>query len=119
MTGLTDSDIWRLDIFEGSEYERVKVTCELLENQPPKTYSNVRVTGTDRVHFGATYNANGREEVEAETYLWIGGEERLEEREWDFAEFQREKMRFWVGEEGKEEYAGELLFYFPSWLICE
>ena len=97
----------------------MKVTCELLENQPPKTYSNVRVTGTDRVHFGATYNANGREEVEAETYLWIGGEERLEEREWDFAEFQREKMRFWVGEEGKEEYAGELLFYFPSWLICE
>lgn len=108
VTGLTDSDIWRLDIFEGSEYERVKVTCELLENQPPKTYSNVRVTGTDRVHLGATFNANGREEVEAETYLWIGGEERLEEREWDFAEFQREKMRFWVGEEGKEEYAGEL-----------
>ena len=108
VTGLTDSDIWRLDIFEGSEYERVKVTCALLEDQPPKHYSNVHTSGDERVHLGAVYNAKGQQEVEAETYLWIGGESRLEEREWDFAEFQREKMRFWVGEAGEEEYAGEL-----------
>lgn len=87
VTGLTDSDIWRLDIFEGSEYERVKVKCKLL------------VQGSDE-------GAEG-EEVEAETYMWIGGEDSLEKREWDFAEFQKEKMRFWVGDGVDEEYAGE------------
>ena len=86
----------------------MKVTCALLEDQPPKHYSNVHTSGDESVHLGSVYNAKGQQEVEAETYLWIGGESRLEEREWDFAEFQREKMRFWVGEAGEEEYAGEL-----------
>ncbi|KAM0723554.1 hypothetical protein Q7P37_000541 [Cladosporium fusiforme] len=82
VTGLTASDMWRLDIFEGPEYERVRVKCRVL-------------------------NSGGEEgeEVEAEAYLWIGGEEQLEEREWDFDEFQREKMRFWVGEGADGEYA--------------
>ena len=51
------------------------------------------------------------EEVEAETYVWIAGEERLEEREWDFAEFEREKMKHWVGgwgEEGEEEVRDDI-----------
>jgi gamma-glutamylcyclotransferase (GGCT)/AIG2-like uncharacterized protein YtfP len=113
VTGLTDSDIWRLDIFEGSEYERMNVRCRLIqqaggEEAKPKVFSNVHVSGNEVVHLGSVhmYDAEG-EFVEAETYVWIGGEERLEEREWDFAEFQREKMRFWIGEEGDEEYAGE------------
>lgn len=91
VTGLTDSDIWRLDIFEGSEYERGKVKCKLL-----KEVGDEKGEG----------NVEG-EEVEAETYLWIAGEGRLEASEWDFGEFQREKMRFWVGPGGEGEYAGE------------
>ncbi|KAF2170759.1 hypothetical protein M409DRAFT_63830 [Zasmidium cellare ATCC 36951] len=79
VTGLTAADIWRLDIFEGGEYSRQKV----------------------RVKVG-----DDGKEVEAETYIWIAGEENLEEGEWDFEEFKREKMRFWVGEEGEGEYAG-------------
>jgi gamma-glutamylcyclotransferase (GGCT)/AIG2-like uncharacterized protein YtfP len=111
VTGLTDSDVWRLDIFEGSEYERANVKCKLIqqaggEDAKPKVFKNVHVSGKDVVHLGSEYDADG-EVVEAETYVWIGGEERLEEREWDFAEFQREKMRFWVGDEGDDEYAGE------------
>ena len=85
MTGLTDADLWRLDIFEGDEYERVKVRCRLL------------VDGNDDVG----------EEVEVETYVWIAGEERLEAQEWDFEEFRREKMKFWAGSEGEGEFAGE------------
>lgn len=109
VTGLTDSDIWRLDIFEGSEYERANVKCKLLRRagggeEKAKVFENVHVSGKEKVHLGNVFDG---EEVEAETYVWIGGEERLEAREWDFAEFQREKMRFWVGEEGNEEYAGE------------
>jgi gamma-glutamylcyclotransferase (GGCT)/AIG2-like uncharacterized protein YtfP len=85
VSGLTDADVWRLDLFEGDEYKRVKVRCRLL------------VDGKDE----------GGEEVEVETYVWIAGEERLEAKEWDFEEFRREKLKFWAGEEGQGEFAGE------------
>lgn len=112
VTGLTDADIWRLDIFEGSEYERVKVKCRVLKPTDAgegKVFKDVHVSGNERVVLGnVAQPAQGGEEgegeeVEAETYVWIGGEENLEGREWDFTEFQREKLRFWAGD---EEYAG-------------
>ena len=89
VSGLTDADIWRLDIFEGSEYRREKVSVHLLDS--------------------TEYDDTGRAvqtQVEAETYIWTADPDELDEREWDFAEFQREKMRFWVGKEGAGEYAG-------------
>ncbi|KAK4565983.1 hypothetical protein LTR86_003832 [Recurvomyces mirabilis] len=86
VSGLTDADIWRLDIFEGDEYERRKVKCRLLTTVGDSTGEG---------------NVEG-EIVEAETYIWIAGAEALEEREWDFEEFRKEKMRFWVG--GSEEF---------------
>jgi hypothetical protein len=46
------------------------------------------------------------EEVEAETYIWIAGAQRLEPEEWDFAEFVREKMKRWVGREAAETDEG-------------
>jgi gamma-glutamylcyclotransferase (GGCT)/AIG2-like uncharacterized protein YtfP len=85
VSGLTDADVWRLDLFEGDEYKRVKVRCRLL------------VDGKDE----------GGEEVEVETYVWTAGEERLEAKEWDFEEFRREKLKFWAEEEGQGEFAGE------------
>ncbi|KAI4247331.1 MAG: hypothetical protein L6R42_009668, partial [Xanthoria sp. 1 TBL-2021] len=36
------------------------------------------------------------EELEVETYVWVAGEEKLEDGEWDFAEFRREKMHNWI-----------------------
>ena len=48
------------------------------------------------------------EEVEVETYVWVAREEGLEEGEWDFEEFTREKMGRWVG---NEEYDGESLCF--------
>lgn len=36
------------------------------------------------------------EDVQTETYLWIAGEDALEESEWDFAEFKRDKLRSWL-----------------------
>lgn len=77
-------------MFEGDEYSREKVKVKVL-----KEVGNESGEG----------NIEG-EEVEAETYIWIAGEERLEDSEWDFAEFQKEKMRYWVGAEGVGEYAG-------------
>ncbi|KXS94085.1 hypothetical protein AC578_10518 [Pseudocercospora eumusae] len=83
INGLTPQDFYRLDIFEGREYERRTVRCRLKK--------------VDR--------EEEEEEKECETYIWISGREELdEENEWDFEEFRREKMRFWVGVE-REDYA--------------
>jgi hypothetical protein len=90
VTGLTDQDIWRLDLFEGDEYERRKVQGTIL------------TTVGDEQGEG---NVEG-EEVEVETYIWVAREGELEEEEWDFKQFKEEKMRFWVGREGEGEYAG-------------
>ena len=89
VTGLTDGDIWRLDIFEGDEYERVRVKVRILQE----------VGGED-----GKGNVVG-EELEGETYVWVAGRERLEEEEWDFGEFVREKMGRWIG---RGEFEGEL-----------
>ncbi|EOA84244.1 uncharacterized protein SETTUDRAFT_93750 [Exserohilum turcica Et28A] len=77
--GLTDGDIWRLDIFEGHEYARRRVRVRPL----------VQAQEED--------NVESEEEVEAETYIWVAGAHRLEAEEWDFAEFVRDKMKRWVG----------------------
>lgn len=90
VTGLTDADMWRLDIFEGSQYDRKFVKPKLLTKVGKKDGEG---------------NVEG-EEVTAETYVWADEVGDLEDREWDFGEFQREKMRFWVGAEGEGEYAG-------------
>lgn len=94
VTGLTDGDIWRLDIFEGSEYKRCKVNVRVLEQKK-------KVEGMGDVKQAEEENKEG-EEVEAETYIWVAGAQRLEAEEWDFAEFVRDKMKRWVGREATE-----------------
>jgi gamma-glutamylcyclotransferase (GGCT)/AIG2-like uncharacterized protein YtfP len=95
VSGLTDGDIWRLDIFEGDEYSRQKVKVRVLVDE-----GDINVEPTDE-QLGA--------EVEAETYVWIAGKKHLEDREWDFEEFVKEKMGRWVGVRAEEEgeYKGE------------
>ena len=88
--GLTDGDLWRLDIFEGSEYTREEVRVKLLDK-----------VGDEEGHG----NVEG-EEVSAETYVWAEGSEYLENSEWDFGEFCREKLHRWSG--GNEVYKGKL-----------
>jgi gamma-glutamylcyclotransferase (GGCT)/AIG2-like uncharacterized protein YtfP len=95
VTGLTDGDIWRLDIFEGEEYQRRKVKVRAITDQ-----GDMNVEPTE---------AQLGDEVEAETYIWIAGRQLLDDNEWDFEEFVREKMSRWVGSGGEEagEYNGE------------
>lgn len=93
VTGLTEDDIFRLDAFEGEEYGRYAVKVKVLKEVGNEGSGEGNVEG---------------EEVEADTYVWEAGEGQLERREWDFEEFKREKMRFWTGEGGQQEFAGEL-----------
>lgn len=86
VTGLRDQDIRLLDVFEGTYYERVKVKVELLDG--------------DRKG----------EEVEASTYLFIQGEDLLEDGEWDFEEFRREKANDWSGSLSWEDDGFEGIF---------
>lgn len=97
VTGLTDGDLWRLDIFEGSEYERRKVKVREL------TYEG-------DINVEPTEDQLG-DVVEAETYVWISPITDLEDQEWDFEEFVKQKMWAWVGESGEErsDYKGENL----------
>ncbi len=88
--GLTEGDIWRLDIFEGDEYERRRVKVKTLKE-----------VGDDK----GRGNIEG-EEVEVETYVWIAGKGTLENGEWDLEEFRRENMHRWVGQ--RDDYDGEL-----------
>ncbi|KAF6218887.1 hypothetical protein HO133_005430 [Letharia lupina] len=81
--GLTRDDQWRLDLFEGSQYERIRLRLHLRDRK-----------------------RNEGEEMEAETYVWAEDTRGLEDGEWDFEEFSREKMGRWIGND--EEYEGEL-----------
>ncbi|KAE8857359.1 hypothetical protein PTNB29_08426 [Pyrenophora teres f. teres] len=92
VTGLTDGDIWRLDIFEGDEYTREKVRVRILTEQ------NGNEGGADVLGVGASDGGEIEgEEVDTETYIWTAGAHRLEPNEWDFKEFVRERMERWVG----------------------
>ncbi|MCJ1246831.1 hypothetical protein MMC30_004040 [Trapelia coarctata] len=76
VTGLTDGDIYRLDIFEADEYERRKVKVKVLGGKD----------GSEEV-----------EEVEADAYIWSESMDMLEDEEWNFEDFVREKMSRWIG----------------------
>jgi hypothetical protein len=95
--GLTDGDIWRLDIFEGDEYSRRKVPVKVLSSKSKAGGGE----GIGDIAQKEEDNVEG-EEIEAETYVWVAGKSRLEMQEWDFSEFVRDKMSRWVGREGAE-----------------
>lgn len=85
VTGLTEKHVKRLDIFEGDEYAREKVTVEILNEANDE---NEKKTNT---------------KLEVETYVWIAGEDKLEPGEWDLDEFMKVKMDHWSGD---AEYKG-------------
>jgi len=70
VTGLTGKDIENLDAFEGPQYERRFV----------KTVVNGELK-------------------EAQTYIFVDGDECLEPEEWDYNNFRKNKMHAWAGTE--------------------
>ncbi|GAB1202313.1 hypothetical protein APSETT445_000925 [Aspergillus pseudonomiae] len=102
VSGLTDGDVHRLDIFEGAEYEKRKVKVRILRESLGGKDGGLDGKDTDR-HLMDVLDAAGAEfadegeEVEAVTYVWVAGESKLEDGEWDFEAFKRDKMAWWVG----------------------
>lgn len=90
VTGLTDDDIFRLDYFEGSEYKRQKVKVAVLKS-----------VGADQS------DMEKGDMFDTETYIYIAGESHLEEGEWDFEHFRKERMHNWA--DHSLEYQGNFL----------
>lgn len=86
--GLTKANLDKLDYFEGAEYERRTVKVKLLEK-----VGDVHGEG----------NVEG-EEREAQVYVFLL-EQHLEQKEWDFEEFKRDKLKLWT--RGDHIFAGE------------
>jgi hypothetical protein len=84
VTGLTDGDIYRLDMFEGSQYELQTVRVRLLKSGGDEATGKGNVEG---------------EEVETQTYIWTASVKQLEDKEWDYATFRKEKLSRWSGGE--------------------
>ncbi|KAK7967723.1 disease resistance protein aig2-like protein [Apiospora aurea] len=82
VTGLTDANMFHLDAFEGSEYERENITVKLLAK-----------VGNDQ----GEGNVEG-DEVECQTYVFLNPG-RLEPLEWDYHEFRTQKMKGWTRED--------------------
>ncbi|KAH6638733.1 hypothetical protein C7974DRAFT_306053 [Boeremia exigua] len=110
--GLSEGDVWRLDVFEGGEYVRrvvrVRVEGGGVEGDGVAANGGDQDQGGDKGGAAqglAEDSEIGAEvEVDAEVYVWIAGPERLEPQEWDFKHFVREKMGAWVGGgEGADE----------------
>ncbi|KAJ5958170.1 uncharacterized protein N7479_005320 [Penicillium vulpinum] len=103
VSGLTEGDLHRLDRFEGSEYEKKWVTVRTLREVPGEDQSHASEGVTDESQLREMLNAMGStvsdegEEVPAVTYVYTAGKDMLEDAEWDFDSFKRDKMAWWVG----------------------
>ncbi|KAL1854103.1 hypothetical protein Plec18170_004864 [Paecilomyces lecythidis] len=103
VSGLTDGDIYRLDLFEGDEYVKRPVKVRVLrsassvggrreESTAKKGDEHLR----DMLDKAEAELVGEGEEVDATVYVWAAGEDRLESGEWDFESFKRDKMSWWV-----------------------
>lgn len=82
VTGLTKNNVLRLDLFEGNEYDRSKVKVRLLSK-----------VGNDK----GEGNVEG-DEVDCQVYVFKEPED-LEDAEWDFQNFRKNKMKKWTRED--------------------
>jgi gamma-glutamyl AIG2-like cyclotransferase len=99
VTGLTEGDWWRLDVFEGDDYTR-EVVKVLIRKDFKR--NDIQTDGEWNTLDEKELEDEG-EEILAQTYVWKSGVNYLEPREWDFEEFVREKMWRWAGDTAENE----------------
>ncbi|KAJ5461467.1 uncharacterized protein N7458_003019 [Penicillium daleae] len=86
--------------YEGSEYVKETVNVGALRAQSQEGAVEGDVTSEmqlrDMLVATGSNVADEGEEVVAATYVWVAGKDRLEEMEWDFETFRRDKLAWWV-----------------------
>lgn len=78
VTGLTEANMIKLDMFEGDQYERVETKVKLLGKEGDKDVEG--------------------EEKDVVVYVFKEPQD-LEREEWDFEHFRTQKMSMWIREE--------------------
>ena len=110
VTGLTDADFVRLDIFEGSMYKRALVDVQTQGKS--STVDDNDKNKTKKINAAAfTSHADDDtfdgETVRVQTYVWAQPLHQLEPEEWDFEHFVRDRLHIWAGTSGKEDFEGK------------
>lgn len=109
VAGLTAEDFKRLDIFEGSEYERRLVRVRVLPQGAHQGPTDVpAVDKQEARHDEEEEDGESGEELETQTYVWVESRERLEDSEWDFEHFVRERLWLWAGSGSGDGSFGEV-----------
>lgn len=80
VSGITKAGLDRLDFFEGRQYDRRVVRPKLLVQVGDEATGDGNVEG---------------EQIVTESYIFLDTRE-LEDKEWDFAEFKRDKLQKWT-----------------------
>lgn len=99
VTGLSPQDLYRLDCFEGDEYKRRDVKVQVLKG----SVARVQADAASGKQVGQ--DGEVEEEVTTQTYVYLDSG-NLEEKEWDFEEFKKDKMSAWTLE-SSDEYRGK------------
>jgi hypothetical protein len=101
VTGLTSGDIYRLDMFEGEDYDRQVVRVRI-----------DRKAAKQQIESGHEWDLLDEEKLQEEgeegfayCYIWKADTNDLEPAEWDFKEFKEEKLWRWAG--GHADYENE------------
>ncbi|ETN36698.1 uncharacterized protein HMPREF1541_08976 [Cyphellophora europaea CBS 101466] len=95
VSGLTEGDVFRLDVFEGSQYTKGTVEVEVLEGVALDELAPE--AGVGKAADTTPTSTKKPEMVTAQTYIWTDGPTWLDPREWDFEDFKKHKMRRWMG----------------------
>lgn len=80
VSGISKANLERLDFFEGGQYDRRVVRPKLLVEE-----------GDEKTGAG---NVEG-EQIVTESYIYLNKND-LEDKEWDFSEFKRDKLQKWT-----------------------
>ncbi|KAJ5365838.1 hypothetical protein N7517_008724 [Penicillium concentricum] len=103
VSGLTDGDVYRLDRFEGSEYEKKRVTVRTLREAPgDNKHDGEGVSDESRLREMLDGTSTEADEGGGGFGCDLSGKDMLEDAEWDFESFKRDKMAWWVGADESE-----------------
>ncbi|KAK7696263.1 hypothetical protein QCA50_000916 [Cerrena zonata] len=103
VSGLSESDVALLDIFEGDEYTREIVSAHPLTSFTPLTSNSSADTSIVPSTAPAIPDLSSLPPpVQAQTYLWAAPTSRLEPDLWEYAQFVRDSAWKWVGDKSRD-----------------